>query len=248
MRTEGSKAEHWGRNDDEMCGRRSAADRKPSSNGSSCPLRLASLRSATPLTLETRKRKREIEREPRGERVGERVAGARRRRRLPLWPPRSKAVGRRRFEEPSVPLLWISLLASVERETARAKTMTRTKESSVMYQRTCYQKRSTSKRIRRRKSERPRRGATRARESPSSSRFDLFASLRRFFSVRKTNPSLFLSSSSLFFLPDKIGRGALLGGTGGDSAPTTTGAVMALRGVAEVRTEAFREIRWGRFH
>jgi hypothetical protein len=64
---------------------------------------------------------------------------------------------------------------------------------------------------------------------------------------------LFLLSllSPLSPLPNKIGRGALLGGIGGDSLPIATasgGAVMALRGVAEVRTEAFREIRWGRFH
>ena len=51
-------------------------------------------------------------------------------------------------------------------------------------------------------------------------------------------PPLFSPLSS----PNKIGRGALLGGTGGDIVPTTAsgGAVMALRGVAEVRERTER--------
>lgn len=79
-----------------------------------------------------------------------------------------------------------------------------------------------------RKSEREGKSESSEREN----RLRALHNFRRFSWEKKRILFPFLSS------PNKIGRGALLGGTGGDIVPTVTasgGAVMALRGVAEVR-------------
>jgi hypothetical protein len=78
------------------------------------------------------------------------------------------------------------------------------------------------------------------RELKGKNRLDFFSPT---FLSKTCLSSLLFSLSSLLpspsFPSSKIGRGALLGGSGGDSVPVTAaateGAVMALRGVAEVK-------------